>query len=115
MGFTLINTLRYCFGVQGASLSVDNPFSLLLPKEKGGEATAQPDLHGDHHGDHHGELLIALRRASWNQGAAVSLQTRSPIFMCWLSVKNLPANARDPGSIPGSGRSPEEGSGNPLQ
>ena len=33
-------------------------------------------------------------------------------------VKNLPANAgdiRDVGSIPGSGRSPEEGNGNPLQ
>ena len=33
-------------------------------------------------------------------------------------VKNLPANAgdlRDVGSIPGSGRSPGEGSGNPLQ
>ena len=34
------------------------------------------------------------------------------------SVKNLPANAgdtRDMGSIPGSGRSHEEGNGNPLQ
>ena len=30
-------------------------------------------------------------------------------------VKNLPANARDAGSIPGSGRSPGEGNGNPLQ
>ena len=33
-------------------------------------------------------------------------------------VKNLPANAgdmRDVGSIPGSGRSPDEGQGNPLQ
>ena len=33
-------------------------------------------------------------------------------------VKNPPANAGDPramGSIPGSGRSPEEGDGNPLQ
>ena len=32
--------------------------------------------------------------------------------------KNLPAKAgeaRDPGSIPGSGRSPGEGNGNPLQ
>ena len=29
-------------------------------------------------------------------------------------VKNLPANA-DPGSIPGSGRSPGEGHDNPLQ
>ena len=33
-------------------------------------------------------------------------------------VKNLPANAgdaRDTGSTPGSGRSPEVGNGNPLQ
>ena len=35
-----------------------------------------------------------------------------------LVVKNLPANAgdiRDAGSIPGWGRSPGEGNGNPLQ
>jgi len=30
-------------------------------------------------------------------------------------VKNPPANAVDLGSIPGSGRSPGEGNGNPLQ
>ena len=30
-------------------------------------------------------------------------------------VMNLPANAGDVGSIPGSGRSPGEGDGNPLQ
>ena len=30
-------------------------------------------------------------------------------------VKNLPANAGDVGSIPGSGRSPGGGNGNPLQ
>ena len=30
-------------------------------------------------------------------------------------VKNLPANAGDAGSIPGSGRSPGERNGNPLQ
>ena len=30
-------------------------------------------------------------------------------------VKNLPANARDLGLIPGSGRSPGEENGNPLQ
>ena len=29
--------------------------------------------------------------------------------------KNLPANAGDTGSIPGSGKSPGEGNGNPLQ
>ena len=42
-------------------------------------------------------------------------------FMVWgasllaQTVKNLPANARDAGSIPGSGRSAGEGNGNPLQ
>ena len=30
-------------------------------------------------------------------------------------VKNPPANAGDVGSVPGSGRSPGEGNGNPLQ
>ena len=30
-------------------------------------------------------------------------------------VKDSPANAGDMGSIPGSGRSPAEGNGNPLQ
>ena len=30
-------------------------------------------------------------------------------------VKNPPASAGDMGSIPGSGRSPGEGNGNPLQ
>ena len=30
-------------------------------------------------------------------------------------VKNLPANAGDMGLIPGSGRSPGEGNGNPFQ
>ena len=30
-------------------------------------------------------------------------------------VNNLPANAEDAGSIPGSGRYPGEGNGNPLQ
>ena len=45
------------------------------------------------------------------------------IHLIWSSqvalvVKNLAANAgdiRNPGSIPGLGRSPEEGLGNPLQ
>ena len=31
------------------------------------------------------------------------------------SVKNMPANEGDPGSIHGLGRSPGEGNGNPLQ
>ena len=39
-------------------------------------------------------------------------------FQVVLVVKNLPANsgdARDSGSVPGLGRSPEERNGNPLQ
>jgi len=30
------------------------------------------------------------------------------------TVENPPAGAGDPGSIPGSGRSPREGNGNPI-
>ena len=36
-------------------------------------------------------------------------------FLRGSVVENLPANVRDAGSIPGSGRYPEEGNGNPLQ
>ena len=35
-------------------------------------------------------------------------------FLSGAVVKNLPANAEDAGLIPGLGRSPEEGNGNPL-
>ena len=37
------------------------------------------------------------------------------IFPGGLAVKNLVAHRRDPGSIPGSGRSPGGGNGNSLQ
>ena len=48
------------------------------------------------------------------------MSTFIQFFMCMdLSgssvIKKLPANAGDTGSIPGSGRSPREGNGNPLQ
>ena len=36
-------------------------------------------------------------------------------FLVAQAIKNLPANAGDSGLIPGSGGSPEEGTGNPLQ
>ena len=39
-------------------------------------------------------------------------QNRTPLAQL---VKNLPGNAGDPGSIPGWGRSPGGGQGNPLQ
>ena len=45
--------------------------------------------------------------------ACLSLSVPAP-FMTQM-VKNRPANAGDPGSIPGSGRSPGGGNGNPLQ
>ena len=38
-----------------------------------------------------------------------------PYLPRWLVVKNLPASAGDTGSIPGLGRSPGVGIGNPLQ
>ena len=38
----------------------------------------------------------------------------SPGFLGGSVVKNLPANAGDTGSVPGSGRFPGEGNGNPL-
>ena len=40
------------------------------------------------------------------------LESASPVV---LVVKNLPANAGDPGSTPGSGRSAGGRHGNPLQ
>ena len=36
-------------------------------------------------------------------------------FLGGSVVKNLPANAGNTGSIPGSGRSPTDGFGNPLR
>ena len=50
--------------------------------------------------------------------AAEKLKTHHAYAVGFLGgsvVKNLPANAGDAGSIPGSGRSPGEGNGSPLQ
>ena len=49
----------------------------------------------------------------------VSLDSKSKIthpygFPCGTAVKNSPANAGDVGLIPGSGRYPDVGNGNPL-
>ena len=48
------------------------------------------------------------------------LETLRNVYFSWIIQiaqlgKNLPAMLGDPGSIPGSGRSPGEGNGNPLQ
>ena len=45
----------------------------------------------------------------------MSLSISSGAFHAALVVKTLPANAGDMSSIPGLGRSPGEGHGNPLQ
>ena len=43
--------------------------------------------------------------------------SKGPLGLPWVSqmIKNPPANAGDPGLIPGWGRSPGEGNDNPLQ
>ena len=48
-------------------------------------------------------------------GVILSHQGIFRAFLVAQMVKNLPANAGDVGSIPGSGRSPGEGTGYPLQ
>ena len=66
-------------------------------------------------------------RMSWKNPGTLSViipymakVTECSFFMLLMAlvVKNLPANTgdvRDASSIPGSGRSPGEGNGNPLQ
>ena len=43
------------------------------------------------------------------------LNTKATWASLWLRGNELVASAGDVGSIPGSGRSPGEGNGNPLQ
>ena len=49
------------------------------------------------------------------QGLGTDLEEGNNGFPGGSVVKNSPANAGDSGSIPGSGRYPGEGNGNPLQ
>ena len=51
------------------------------------------------------DLPVLGTSYKWGRGASLVAQT----------VKNLPAMQESPGSNPGSGRSPGEGNGNPLQ
>ena len=66
-------------------------------------------------------LLFMPGKLMGSQGVRHDLATKQQVFIelsRWLRVKNLPASARDAGdkgSIPGSGRSPRRGHGNPLQ
>ena len=54
-------------------------------------------------------VLLAMRSGN------TPFQKQCGGFLGGSVVKNPPANVGDVGSIPGSGRSPEEGNGNPLQ
>ena len=62
------------------------------------------------------ELVILLLLPSvFPSDKQINFSKVFPGSYCGIVVKNLPAKARDMGSIPGSGRSPEEGNGKPLQ
>ena len=73
----------------------------------------------------HGDLkkrLSSILKWHWNEKASHVLfliyipdLNSSGASQVVLVVKNLPANAGDAGLIPGSGRSPGGGNGNPLQ
>ena len=67
--------------------------------------TTKPELQQNHHSQ-------ALR------GKFMEIRAHDNTILSFpggLDRKEFPCNARDLGSIPGSGRSPREGNGNPLQ
>ena len=59
-----------------------------------------------------GEELMSTESSCGAQQGSLVAKPRDPGGSV---VKNLPANAGDRGSVPGSARSPGEGNGNPLQ
>ena len=63
-------------------------------------------------------VCIISKLEIWKAGNYKFLKTFTLLLLGFpdgSTVKNLPANTGDPGSIPGSGRFPVEGNGNPLQ
>ena len=58
--------------------------------------------------------LLQRMSSGYFKKRQLMLSKRSGGFPGVLVVKNSPANARDMGLIPGSGRSPGEGNGNPV-
>ena len=64
-------------------------------------------------------LKIELKHSRTFSSVFVRLYSKQRVFQVALVVKNLPPgqcrDLRKAGSIPGSGRSPEGGHGNPLQ
>ena len=80
------------------------PLPALSPKLT---STNEFKLNGFHH-----ELLDWFNQMSNLLCASVSIYMGFPGGSV---VQKLPANSGDTGSVPGSGRPPEEGHGNPLQ
>ena len=79
-----------------------------------------------------GGFTLKFRELGWGQGASQvqgwrvgPLQARGAVLLAWGSAvlggsgnsdgKESACSVGDPGLIPGSGRSPREGNGNPLQ
>ena len=66
-------------------------------------------------------LLEVIQEVGYGQGAKLGPHSRASSslphlrFPCGSEVKASASNAGDLGLIPGSGRSPGEGNGNPLQ
>ena len=58
---------------------------------------------------------FSQRRLVWSLTTNFSSTILSVVFPGGAVVKNPPVNAGDAGLIPGQGRSPGEGNGNPLQ
>ena len=56
-----------------------------------------------------------MNLASNKYRTELDLLSKLPCFPSGSEVKASASNAGDPGLIPGSGRSPGEGNGNPLQ
>ena len=59
--------------------------------------------------------LASLQEQIRRQGLCTNLACLINRYLCCSAGKESVCNAGDLGSIPGSGRSPEEGSGSPLQ
>ena len=59
--------------------------------------------------------LLTVYGCSLTTMEGLSICSRDHSLPRWLSVKKLPANAGEAGSIPGSGRSYRVGNSNPLQ
>ena len=117
----------------GLAVSLQRPLLIRPNTEPAGKSQCSQNVHL--------QEALELANKTWIPGTvhrhfsphSVLYCPYSLMFMCvvieyssWLSfpyggfpggsvLKNLPANAEDMGSIPGLGRSPGEGNGNPFQ